>query len=303
MRLRALAPGKLNPCLLLDGPRADGRHELVTLLESVSLADELELCTLTPGASVQGDEVECPGVPGPNLVARALAGLRARGWSAPAVRIEIRKDIPVAAGMGGGSADAGAALRLASEVASMTADELDQVAASLGADVPSQLAPGLALGTGAGEIVAPLAPLAAHAWLILPDPHPLSTADVYREADRLGLPRGARELSRRHQELVSALKAGRRERGVQLAPALLVNDLEPAARSLCPQIDAALAAVLGAGAERALVCGSGPTVAGLFWGEDGRERAAAGAAALAGQFPRARAAVPVGPAFGAPVRV
>src|SRR5437660_5091326 len=102
-RDRELAPGKVNLCLFLGGPRPDGRHELVTLFESVTVFDELELEVLSQAAE---DEVVCRGVEAPNLVAAALRELRARGWSAPAVRIEITKRIPVAAGMGGGSADA-----------------------------------------------------------------------------------------------------------------------------------------------------------------------------------------------------
>ncbi|MDQ2759892.1 MAG: 4-(cytidine 5'-diphospho)-2-C-methyl-D-erythritol kinase [Actinomycetota bacterium] len=316
----ARAPGKVNLCLLLGAARADGRHELVTVLESVSLADELELSTLAGGP----DEVHCPGVQGPNLVSRALAGLRARDWGAPAVRIEIRKRVPVAAGMGGGSADAAAALRLANELAPVAAGHVFSIAASLGADVPSQLAPGLALGTGVGEVVTPLAPLAPHAWLLLPSDRQLSTAEVYREADRLGLARSPHGLARERERLVSSLEErsppvgeglrlpGERARRLEewprlpgerarLPAALLVNDLQPAARSLCPQIDAALDAALGAGAEHAIVCGSGPTVAGLFWGEDARDRAEAAVGALGGHFPRACAAVPVRGRFEDPV--
>src|SRR5215471_2087902 len=112
MKLTVLAPGKVNLSLFLGPTRADGRHELVTLFESVSLADELIVDT-----DAERDEVICPGVPEPNLVSSAIAGLRERGWDAPAVRIEIKKRIPIAAGMGGGSADAAAALRVASELA------------------------------------------------------------------------------------------------------------------------------------------------------------------------------------------
>src|SRR5437588_2793289 len=188
---RELAPGKVNLCLFLGRPRSDGRHELVTLLESVTLFDELELEVLSQAAE---DEVLCPGVEGPNLVQTALRELRGRGWSAPAVRIQITKRVPVAAGMGGGSADAAAALRLAGRVSPVPQETVAEIAAGLGADVPSQLEPGMALGTGAGDQVARRGPPPDHAFLILPQPVMLSTADAYREADRLGLPRPAREL-------------------------------------------------------------------------------------------------------------
>lgn len=287
MRLRALAPAKVNLCLYLGGTRSDGRHELVTLFESVSLADSLTLEVLAAG----GDRVHCPGVPEPNLVSSALSALRARGWSGPPVSIEIDKRIPVAAGLGGGSADAAAALRLAGAL--VEAPFALEVAAGLGADVPSQVEPGVSVGRGAGEVVEPVAPLRAHAFLILPLPFGLSTAEVYREADRLGLARSSEDLASRARELRGALAA-------QLPPALLVNDLQRAALSLRPGIARALDDARYAGAEHVMVSGSGPTVLGLFWGEGASARAGAGAAALAGRYPGATTAVPVDAAFGSP---
>jgi 4-diphosphocytidyl-2-C-methyl-D-erythritol kinase len=284
VRLRALAPGKINLCLFLGGVRDDGRHELVTVFESVSLADELVMSQ----AAGPGDEVICPGVPEPNLVTRALEGLRARGWSAPPVRVTVEKRVPVAAGMGGGSADAAATLRLAARLEAVPWFVLSELAAGLGADVPSQLAPGLALGTGAGDIVQPLRPLGPHAFVILPQPIALATADVYREADRLGLPRPAENLRAVGQELVAALgSAG------ELPAELLTNDLAVAARSLCPAIDGALEAARESGAGRAIVCGSGPTVAGIYWGADALHRATEAADGLSDRFPGAAAVVPV----------
>ncbi len=140
MKLTARAPGKVNLCLFLGPTRADGRHELVTVLESVSLADELELRVLEDDHGP--DQVTCEGVEGPNLAEKALSGLRARGWEAPPVQLTIAKRIPVAAGMGGGSADAAATLRLAVEVAPGRPEEVAALAAELGSDVPSQLAAG-----------------------------------------------------------------------------------------------------------------------------------------------------------------
>jgi len=293
VKLVARAPGKVNLCLLLGPLRPDGRHEVATLIESVSLADELELA----GIDGPDDEVVCPGVSGPNIVSRALDGLRARGWDAPPVRVTIDKRIPVAAGMGGGSADAAAVLRMAPVVAPAALPEaaVAELAAELGTDVPSAVEPGLYLGTGAGEVVERLLPLAPHAFVIVPQPHLLSTADVYREADRLGLPRGAADFSSWPESLAASP-------GGRLAPELIVNDLAPAAISLCPPVAAALTAVGETGADVALVCGSGPTVAGLFWGEAASERAGSAAAELARQYPRAISASPVGQEFGIPLR-
>ena len=292
MRLSALAPGKVNLCLFLGATRADGRHELVTLFQPVSLADELALSVI--GGSGP-DVVVCPGVEGPNIVERALAELRLRGWESPRVRVEIRKRIPVAAGMAGGSADAGAALRLAvaayplSDARCVVAPE---VARSLGADVPSQLVPTPLLGTGAGEVLKPVPARAEHAFLIVPSRARLSTPAVFAEADRLGLPRSSGELDERRRALEAALSAA-----PDLPPELLVNDLEPAARSLCPSIAGALEHARELGAETVLVCGSGPTVAGIFWGADASPRARAAAAAAAERFPGAAAAVPVDAEF------
>jgi 4-diphosphocytidyl-2-C-methyl-D-erythritol kinase len=293
MRWEARAPGKVNLSLILGPTRADGRHELVTLIESLSLADEVTL-TVRPGAAA--DEVRCPGVEGPNLASAALAELRRAGWRAPPVTVEIAKRVPVAAGMGGGSADAAATLRLAAAAAPYPDGfDLLAVAAGLGADVPSQLEPGVVLGTGAGDVIAPAPPLAPHELVIVPLGEALSTAAVYREADRLGLSRPPAELAARRRSLEAQAP------GAELPAALFVNDLQPASISLCPPIAYALAAVREAGSDHAFVCGSGPTVAGLFWGAS--ERAAAAVEALRVRCPAATAAEPVGPAFGAVRRV
>ena len=286
MRFLARAPGKVNLGLRLGPTRADGRHQLATVFQSVSLADEL---TLT--VEGQRDVVHCPGVAGENLAASALAELRRRGWAAPPVRIEIAKRVPVAAGMGGGSGDAAATLRLADAVEPVAPAVLSEVAAELGADVPGQLRPGVSLGTGAGERVEPLAPLAAHAYVIMPAASSLATPAVFAEADRLGLPRQARELHAWIAHVREAMSGGR------LPGELLVNDLEPAAIALAPELAPTLRRVVGAGAEHALVCGSGPTVAGLFWGSDAGARAAGAAAELG---PPAVVVRPVGAGFAAP---
>ena len=290
MTLRTLAPGKVNLSLFLGGGRADGRHELVTLFQPVSLADEVALVPAEGGGE---DVVVCPGVEGVNLAARALAELRARGWEAPPVRIDIAKGIPVAGGMAGGSADAAATLRLAAAAGCPLGSEvLAEVARGLGADVPSQLAPAPALGTGAGEVVTVVPERARHAFVILPSSERLSTPAVFAEADRLGLARTEAELRERRSALETALWAG-----PELAPELLVNDLERAARSLCPLIDEALACARELGADAVLVCGSGPTVAGIFWGDDGPGRAMFAAASARELFAGAAAAVPVDAGF------
>ena len=182
--LREPAPAKVNLCLFVGPVRPDGRHELVTLFESISLADELELSVLQSGQ----DEVVCPDVPGPNLAAAALAALRHAGWSAPPVRIEIHKRIPVAAGLGGGSADAAAMLRMAHAWRRWQTDGRSGSPASSDADVPSQLAPGLSLALVRATSLRRSCRWHRTRSVILPQPFGLSTAEVYRETDRLGLP-------------------------------------------------------------------------------------------------------------------
>ena len=314
--LRARAPGKVNLCLFLGPTRPDGLHELVSLIEPLSLADEL---TLAPredagivGPEVPGglagetcaagaDEVVCPGVDGENLAARALARYRAAsGWDGPPQRLTIVKRVPVAAGMGGGSGDAAAALRLAAHAAGRPGDPLiARLAPELGADVPSQVAPAPVLVHGAGEHVERVPDPPPHGVLVLPSRERLATPDVFREADRLGLGRPADELAALRERVRAAVAAGAADDGPAALRALIVNDLEPAARSLRPSIDAALAAARDAGADHALVSGSGPTVVGLFWGADGARAAAAAADALRDRYPGATAATPVAPDFAA----
>lgn len=245
------APAKLNLCLYLGPARGDGLHELCSLFEPLELADLIEV------SPAERDEVVCPGVSGENLAAKALAGLRERGWEHEPLRVEIEKKVPVAAGLGGGSGDAAAVLRLAAgEVA-----DLPQLALELGADVPSQLRPSLALVRGAGELVEPLPDPAEHAAVLLPGGGGLSTAAVFAECDRLGLGRSAEELDELAGRLRQTAGAGASPLDY---PELLVNDLEPAARSLRPDVGEALDALRDAGAPLAILSGSGPTAVGLF---------------------------------------
>jgi 4-diphosphocytidyl-2-C-methyl-D-erythritol kinase len=255
------APAKLNLCLFLGPRREDGLHELCSLFEPLTLADELEL------GEAERDEVVCAGVHGENLAARALALLREEGWSHPPLRVEIEKRIPVAAGLGGGSADAAAVLRLAAG----QVGDLEALAARLGADVPSQLVPALSLVRGAGERVERLPPPAPHAVVLLPGGGGLSTAEVFSEADLLGLGRSAAEL----EEIAARLRAAAGPGVSPLAYAeLLENDLEAAARKLRPGIGDALEGLREAGAPLVLLTGSGPTAVGVFDDMVAAERAA-----------------------------
>lgn len=240
MKERAWA--KVNLCLYLGPTREDGRHELVTVMEPLELHDTITF----EDAETDRDDVRCPGVEGPNLAGKALELFRAAtGWDAPPVTIEIEKRIPIAGGMAGGSSDAAATLRLARRASGLGDDALlHDLAAQLGSDVPGLLKPQRVVARGAGERVETMPPAERpYGVLVLPSDHQLSTGAVYAEADRLGLPR----------DTLDGLDTTKR-----------VNDLERAALSLHPPIAEALEQAISAGAEHAMVSGSGPTVVGFF---------------------------------------
>ena len=263
------APAKLNLCLYVGPRRDDGLHEIRSLFEPLELADELRI------SEADADEVICEGIEGPDLTATALAALREHGWDGPRLRIEVIKRIPVAAGLGGGSADAAAVLRLAMG----ELEGLRSIAAGIGADVPSQLQPRPCLVAGAGEVIEPAPPPGEHAVVLVPQAEGLATAAVYAEADRLGSPRGDAELEAIRRRLRDAVDEGGSPLDYREH---LVNDLQAAAISLRPGIEEALRALEEAGAARAMVTGSGPTACGLYPTAD---QAAAAAAELRARFP------------------
>jgi 4-diphosphocytidyl-2-C-methyl-D-erythritol kinase len=251
---------KLNLMLHVGRPRVDGLHPLGSIFASIDLCDDVHVEPTRFGA----DRVECPGVRGPNVAEAALAVFRRRVPALPALRVRIDKRIPVAAGLGGGSADAAAVLRALNRIAGgpLDAAALRELGAELGSDVPSQVDPRHALVSGTGEVVEPLE-LPPFGAVLVPDAQGLSAAAVYAEFDRLG---GGRE-----RLDLDGLRALSRE--MSLLP-VLANDLQPAALSLRPELAAVLDGLRSAGALGALVSGSGPTCFGLF-----EHRAAAAAAA------------------------
>ncbi len=258
------APAKLNLCLYVGPVRADGLHEIRSLFVPLSLADRLTV------SEAESDGVAVAGVEAPDLTARALAALRAAGWAHDPIRIEVEKVIPLAAGLGGGSADAAAVLRLAR--GALPPQRVAALARSLGADVSSQLDPRFCLVGGAGEEIEPLPRPHPFAAVLIPDPEGLPTAAVYAEADRLGTTRSREELVAVRARVVAAARAGAHP--LEYAP-LLVNDLAPAALSLRPSIEVALGLLTEVGAPVALVTGSGPTAVGVFADRDAAVAAAA----------------------------
>ncbi|MCF6522264.1 4-(cytidine 5'-diphospho)-2-C-methyl-D-erythritol kinase [Streptomyces sp. JJ36] len=262
-------PAKVNVQLAVGGLRPDGFHDLANVFLAVGLYDEV---TATPSATLRltasGEDAHRIPLDEDNLAARAARALAAhhRLGDLP-VHLHITKDIPVAGGMAGGSADAAGAL-LACDTLWGTRtphDELLALCADLGSDVPFSLVGGTALGRGRGERLTPLPTGGTFHWVFAVAEGGLSTPDVYRECDRLREEAGTGATAadvptpEPAPALLDALRTGD---PAALAPAL-ANDLQPAALSLRPSLAATLTTGTSAGALAGLVSGSGPTCAFL----------------------------------------
>jgi 4-diphosphocytidyl-2-C-methyl-D-erythritol kinase len=244
------APAKLNLALRVGPPLPDGMHPLCSIFCSIDLADEV---LVEPAES---DSLSCPGVGAHNLAQRALEEFRAEvGQAVQPLSVRIDKRIPVASGLGGGSADAAAVLRAANRLAGepLELGGLLAVAERIGADVPSQVRPGHAVVSGTGELVEPV-PLPRLAFVLLPS-EGLETGEVYAELDRLKAWRETVDPEPLRQLATGTLP--------ELAGGI-ENDLERAALSLRPERQQALEELRRAGALAAAISGSGPTAFGLF---------------------------------------
>ncbi|WIM95983.1 4-(cytidine 5'-diphospho)-2-C-methyl-D-erythritol kinase [Actinoplanes oblitus] len=257
--VKVRVPAKINLHLGVGPLRPDGYHELNTVYHAISLFDEItarhgDTLTLTMEGEGTG-ELELDET---NLIIRAARALAARARVPAYARLHLRKAIPLAGGLAGGSADAAATL-IACDLLwglGMSRDDLAEVGAQLGSDVPFLLHGGTALGTGHGEAVSPILarPTIWH-WVVAAADGGLSTPAVYRELDVL------RDGSWPPPPLGSAdrLMAALRQRDPEVLGAALGNDLQPAALALRPQLADVLKAGAEAGAIAGLVSGSGPT--------------------------------------------
>jgi 4-diphosphocytidyl-2-C-methyl-D-erythritol kinase len=304
----ARVPAKVNLQLSVGPLREDVYHDVVTVYHAVSLFDEVTV-TAAERTSVVVTGEGGPAVPlGPaNLAVRAAVALaRAtgrRGKGSGGVRIEIRKRIPVAAGLGGGSADAAAALVACNELwrTGLGTSELAEVGARIGSDVPFALTGGTAVGLGRGERLTTALVTGTYHWVLAFGATGLSTPDVYAACDRLRAARRGKDgqpPAIGEPQLSTGLMAALRSGDPAAVGPLLSNDLQPAALSLQPLLRQALQAGKEHGALGAIVSGSGPTCAFLA-------KSAAGARDLAVAVTGAgvcRAVVQVsGPAPGASV--
>lgn len=257
-------PSKINLHLSVGDLREDGFHELITVFHALSLSDEVTVAvTDDPGVEVYGEgEGTVPTGPN-NLAWRAVEALAAHVGKPEAenkIRVVLRKGIPVAGGMAGGSADAAATLVGLASLWKLDIgrDELAEIAAQLGSDVPFALYGGTALGTGRGERLVPVLSRHQFHWVLAFDQRGLSTPRVFGELDRLRVDGNPPRVGS-HTPVVEALASGDPR---QLAM-LLGNDLQAASVSLRPGLRRTLRAGVNAGALAGIVSGSGPTCAFL----------------------------------------
>ena len=253
-------PAKVNLELLVGPRRDDGYHHLATVFHAVSLYDDVTVSV----ADAYGVTVSGPlsaGVPldGENIVIKAARLVEER-FDVEPVHVDIRKGIPVAGGMAGGSADAAGTLVALDHLFDLGLDreELEELGAELGSDVPFLVAGGTSVGSGRGELLAPVLARGTYHWVFALGEDGLSTPEVYAECDRL---RGDEDVPEpvANPALMAALRSGDPH---ELAPQL-ANDLQDAAISLCPALGEVLAAGMEFGALGGIVSGSGPTVAFL----------------------------------------
>lgn len=277
--VEVLGRAKVNLSLKVRGRRPDGYHQVTTVMQSLELADRLTMrrspaisVHFTPGGP-DGGTADPPRRP--DLVEKALGIFNQTHGGTQGAAVEVVKHIPLQSGMGGGSADAAAALL---GIAALTGDRLSteqlmEMAIQLGSDVPFALTGGTAVATGRGELLAPLESPVTW-WVLGISTAGLATPGVYERFDEVGGIEGPNP---------SALAGALEDGDLEELGGLLVNDLEPAAFDLMPGLRERKEAMTSAGVLGAVMSGSGPTVAGLC--ED-PSRAATAAERLDGVFER-----------------
>ena len=260
-------PAKVNLQLSVGAVRADGYHDVVTVYQAVGLYDDVTASLADSGVrvTVEGEGAGRLPLDGTNLAARAATALAEQAGVEPDVHLHLRKGIPVAGGLAGGSADAAAALVACDALWGLRSDQADLLglAAGLGADVPFALVGGTAVGAGTGAELTPALGRGRFHWVLALADSGLSTADVYATNDRLAATT-IRPEPRLSDRLMGALRAGD---PVRLGDAL-ENDLQAATLTLRPQLRFTLEVGEELGALGAVVSGSGPTCAFLARDED-----------------------------------
>ncbi|MEY3009137.1 MAG: 4-(cytidine 5'-diphospho)-2-C-methyl-D-erythritol kinase [Candidatus Nanopelagicaceae bacterium] len=259
-------PGKINLQLSVGPLARDGYHELATVFQSVSLFDELLI------AESDGDDIEIATVGksaiplgSENLAYKAANLMRKKFEISSGLLIKIKKEIPIAGGMAGGSANAGATIVGIDSLFSLglKRDEMERIGSEIGADVPFTISGGTAIGTGRGDQITPVLSRGSYNWVLALSSSGLSTPAVYIECDRL---REGLDISKPHvsDSLLHALSQG----DAKSLGKSLNNDLQAAACSLKPALRLILDVGIDYGALGGIVSGSGPTVAFLAENED-----------------------------------
>lgn len=262
-------PGKINLQLSVGPKEADGFHGIVTVFQSISLYDDVTVTKEEIGAglslNINGDHVHGVPTDESNLAWRAAVLMCQKHELNADLRIDIKKSIPVAGGMAGGSADAAATILAIDALFSLgqTREELQHVGSHLGSDIPFMLSGGTAVGRGRGDLVTAALSRGTYHWVLALSTHGLSTPAVYGECDRLreGMKVATPQVS---DHLLQALLAADSE----ALGKSLVNDLQPAACSMRPALRLILDVGSEYGALGSIVSGSGPTVAFLVSDED-----------------------------------
>ena len=258
--VRVRAPGKINLALRVGPPDDDGYHPLATVFQAVSLHEDV---TATPAAdltlSVEGRDADRVPLDESNLALRAASLLQLRAGITAGAHLHVVKEVPVAGGMGGGSADAAAALLACDQLwgAGLGREQLVHLAAELGADVPFALTGLTAVGTGRGDVLSSALVRGTYHWVLAVQEEGLSTPRVFAAFDDDGGTRAP------EPELDDGLLAALRGGDPHELARHLVNDLEEPALDLRPELGDVLAAADRAGALAAVLSGSGPTVAAL----------------------------------------
>ncbi|WP_225755347.1 4-(cytidine 5'-diphospho)-2-C-methyl-D-erythritol kinase [Actinotalea sp. Marseille-Q4924] len=267
------APGKINLALAVGRATRDGYHPLATVFQAVSLIEEVT-ATAAERFSLTVDGLHADRVPtdDSNLALRAARRLAEHVGIDDGVHLHVRKGVPVAGGMAGGSADAAAALLACDTLwrTGLAREELSELAATLGADVPFALLGHTAVGRGRGDLLTPALSRGEYHWTLALQDHGLSTPEVFRTFDDVVGGVGDPVPDR---ALLQALGSG----DPDAVGAALSNDLQPAALELAPHLAETLAVAEDAGALGVVVSGSGPTVAALA---RSRQHAVAIAAAI-----------------------
>ena len=265
----ARVPGKVNLQLSVGPLGDDGYHEVTTVFQAISLFDDVSISTGESGSgiklSITGQTSRGVPVDNSNLAVKAAELMVKKYELSNDLVIKLKKEIPVAGGMAGGSADAAGVIVCLDSLfdLGLSRDVMESIGSQIGADVPFSISGGVAIGTGRGDQITPALYKGNYNWVLALSGQGLSTPSVYQECDRLreGLSIAAPVVS---EQLMQALRAG----DAKALGKALTNELQPAACSLRPALRLVLDVGVDYGALGGIVSGSGPTVAFLVSDDD-----------------------------------